>query len=306
MQKSEKESVKSELLLITGMSGAGKSLVIQSLEDIDYFCVDNLPPILLPKFVELMEQGNPSLKKVAIAIDLRGKELFKSFVKEVDEIKSKNDVIVDLIFLEASEERLISRYKETRRAHPLNENGQRSLIESIDEERHLLTEIRSCANYIIDTSYFTSKELKKRINDYFNSRNYEPFSVNVTSFGFKYGIQMDADLVFDVRFLPNPYYVEELRPLTGEDKPVYDYVMKWQETETFYEKLIDLLKYMIPGYKKEGKTQLVIAMGCTGGQHRSVALAKRIGEELRESFDYNVYVHHRDAHIESGEKNGKN
>lgn len=306
MQKSEKENVKSELLLITGMSGAGKSLVIQSLEDIGYFCVDNLPPILLPKFVELMEQGNPSLKKVAIAIDLRGKELFKSFVKEVDAIKSKNDVIVDLIFLEASEERLISRYKETRRAHPLNDNGQRSLIESIEEEHHLLTEIRSCANYIIDTSYFTPKELKKRINDYFNSRNYEPFSVNVTSFGFKHGIQMDADLVFDVRFLPNPYYVEELRPLTGEDKLVYDYVMKWQETETFYEKLIDLLKYMIPGYKKEGKTQLVIAMGCTGGQHRSVALAKRIGEELRESFDYNVYVHHRDAHIESGEENGKN
>lgn len=306
MQHKEKEIVKSELLVITGLSGAGKSLVIQSLEDIGYFCVDNLPPILLPKFVELMEQGNPSLQKVAIAIDLRGKELFKSLVQEMDQIKSRGDVIVDLMFLEATTEKLVSRYKETRRAHPLNDNGQRPLMESIEEERYLLTEIRSLANYIIDTSNIKPKELKSRVNDYFNNDNFETFSINVTSFGFKHGMQIDADLVFDVRFLPNPYYVESLRPLTGEDEAVYKYVMKWKETTIFYEKLMDLLKFMIPGYKKEGKTQLVIALGCTGGQHRSVALAKRIGESLRESFDYNVYVHHRDVHIESGEQNGKN
>ncbi|MEJ7220178.1 RNase adapter RapZ [Staphylococcus gallinarum] len=303
MQHGEKETIKSELLVVTGLSGAGKSVVIQSLEDIGYFCVDNLPPILLPKFVELMEQGNPSLQKVAIAIDLRGKELFKALIQEIDQIKSNTNLIVDLIFLEASNEKLISRYKETRRAHPLNENGQRSLIESIDEERYLLSEIKSLANYTIDTSYMKPKELRKRVEDYFNRNDIDTFNISVTSFGFKHGIQMDADLVFDVRFLPNPHYVDELRPLTGEDEPVYNYVMKWKETNIFFEKLMDLLKFMIPGYKKEGKAQLVIAIGCTGGQHRSVALAKRIGADLQDSFDYNVYVHHRDAHVESGVRN---
>ncbi|PTL17395.1 RNase adapter RapZ [Staphylococcus gallinarum] len=303
MQHGEKETIKSELLVVTGLSGAGKSVVIQSLEDIGYFCVDNLPPILLPKFVELMEQGNPSLQKVAIAIDLRGKELFKALIQEIDQIKSNTNLIVDLIFLEASNEKLISRYKETRRAHPLNENGQRSLIESIDEERYLLNEIKSLANYTIDTSYMKPKELRKRVEDYFNRNDIDTFNISVTSFGFKHGIQMDADLVFDVRFLPNPHYVDELRPLTGEDEPVYNYVMKWKETNIFFEKLMDLLKFMIPGYKKEGKAQLVIAIGCTGGQHRSVALAKRIGVDLQDSFDYNVYVHHRDAHVESGVRN---
>ena len=303
MQHGEKETIKSELLVVTGLSGAGKSVVIQSLEDIGYFCVDNLPPILLPKFVELMEQGNPSLQKVAIAIDLRGKELFKSLIQEIDQIKSNTNLIVDLIFLEASNEKLISRYKETRRAHPLNENGQRSLIESIDEERYLLNEIKSLANYTIDTSYMKPKELRKRVEDYFNRNDIDTFNISVTSFGYKHGIQMDAALVFDVRFLPNPHYVDELRPLTGEDEPVYNYVMKWKETNIFFEKLMDLLKFMIPGYKKEGKSQLVIAIGCTGGQHRSVALAKRIGADLQDSFDYNVYVHHRDAHVESGVRN---
>lgn len=300
-ETSEKIS-KSELLVVTGLSGAGKSVVIQCLEDIGFFCVDNLPPILLPKFVELMEQGNQSLQKVAIAIDLRGKELFTSLVEEIDAIKSRNDVIVDVMFLEADTEKLISRYKESRRAHPLNENGQMSLIDSILEERQLLSRIRTFANYIVDTTNLSVKELKERVKKKFKDENFKSFSINVTSFGFKHGIQMDADLVFDVRFLPNPYYVEDLRPMTGEDEAVYNYVMKWKETEIFFEKLMDLLKFMIPGYKKEGKAQLVIAIGCTGGQHRSVALAKRIGQELDEIFDYNVYVHHRDAHIESGVK----
>lgn len=306
MQHEENEVVnKSELLVVTGMSGAGKSLVLQSLEDLGYFCVDNLPPILLPKFVELMEQGNPSLQKVAIAIDLRGREFFKSLVKEVDLLRSKNSVIVDVMFVEASESKLISRYKETRRAHPLSDNGQNSLIDSIREEKQSLAEIRSFANFVIDTTALSPKELRAQIDHLFNRDNVETFSISVSSFGFKHGIQQDADLVFDVRFLPNPYYVKELRPLTGMDDAVYQYVMKWQETAIFYDKLLDLLKFMIPGYKKEGKTQLVIAIGCTGGQHRSVALAKRLAEDLNESYDYDVYVHHRDAHIESGEKNEK-
>lgn len=302
MTQIENEISKSELLVVTGLSGAGKSVVVQSLEDIGFFCVDNLPPILLPKFVELMEQGNPSLQKVAIAIDLRGKELFKSLVNEVDRIKSRNDVIVDVMFLEAQTEKLISRYKETRRSHPLNKDGQMSLVDAIEEERNLLSRIRTFANYIVDTTNMKPKELKSRVNEYFLDNKLKSFNINVTSFGFKHGIQMDADLVFDVRFLPNPYYVEDLRPMTGEDEPVYNYVMKWKETEIFFEKLMDLLKFMIPGYKKEGKSQLVIAIGCTGGQHRSVALAKKIAENLDEIFDYNVFVHHRDAHIESGVK----
>lgn len=306
MQHEENEVVnKSELLVVTGMSGAGKSVVLQSLEDLGYFCVDNLPPILLPKFVELMEQGTPSLQKVAIAIDLRGREFFKSLVKEVDFLRSKNRIIVDVMFVEASEAKLISRYKETRRAHPLSDNGQNSLINSIREECQSLSEIRSFANFVIDTTDLNPKELRAKINKLFNRDDIETFSISVTSFGFKHGIQQDADLVFDVRFLPNPFYVKELRPLTGNDDAVYQYVMKWQETAIFYDKLLDLLKFMIPGYKKEGKTQLVIAIGCTGGQHRSVALAKRLAEDLNDSYDYNVYVHHRDAHIESGERNEK-
>ena len=219
---------------------------------------------------------------MAIAIDLRGKELFKSLVKEIDLIKSRNDVIVDVMFLEATTEKLISRYKESRRAHPLNEKGQRSLIEAINEERGQLSQIRSIANYVIDTSQLKPKALKERIVNYYENDDFETFTINVTSFGFKHGIQMDADLVFDVRFLPNPYYVEELRPLTGLNEEVYTYVMKWRETEIFFDKLTDLLKFMIPGYKKEGKSQLVIAIGCTGGQHRSVALSKRLGEYLNE------------------------
>lgn len=251
MTSNEKDMGKSELLVVTGMSGAGKSLVIQSLEDMGFFCVDNLPPVLLPKFVELMAQGNPSLQKVAIAIDLRGKELFKSLVKEIDIIKSRNDVILDVMFLEAKTEKIISRYKESRRAHPLNEQGQRSLIDAINEEREHLSEIRSIANYVIDTTKLKPKELKQRISKFYLDENFETFTINVTSFGFKHGIQMDADLVFDVRFLPNPYYVEELRPFTGLDEPVYNYVMKWKETQIFFDKLTDLLKFMIPGYKKK-------------------------------------------------------
>ncbi|MBH9580327.1 RNase adapter RapZ [Staphylococcus felis] len=303
MQHEEKnEIVKSELLIVTGLSGAGKSLVIQSLEDLGYFCVDNLPPILLPKFVELMEQGNPSMQKVAVGIDLRGREFFRYLVREIDAIQSRKDVIVDVIFVDAKTSKLISRYKETRRKHPLQEQSDLTLVEAIHEERNLLSEVRSLANYTIDTTELTPKALRKRVNAYFNTANKSTFTINVSSFGFKHGIQIDADLVFDVRFLPNPYYVEELRPLTGMDEEVYKYVMKWKETNTFYEKLLDLLLFMIPGYKKEGKSQLVIAIGCTGGQHRSVALAQRLSEELKQTYDYNIYVHHRDAHIESGEK----
>ncbi|MGV3243445.1 RNase adapter RapZ [Staphylococcus sp. 11261D007BR] len=300
-QEEKKEIVKSELLIVTGLSGAGKSLVIQNLEDLGYFCVDNLPPILLSKFVELMEQGNPSMQKVALGIDLRGREFFQYLVREIDKVQSRKDVIVDVLFVDAKTNKLISRYKETRRKHPLQDQSNLTLVEAINEERKLLSDIRSLANYTLDTTQLSPKALRKRVDTFFNKTNKSTFTINVSSFGFKHGIQIDADLVFDVRFLPNPYYVESLRPLTGMDESVYNYVMKWKETNTFYEKLLDLLLFMIPGYKKEGKAQLVIAIGCTGGQHRSVALAQRLAEELKQTYDYNIYVHHRDAHIESGE-----
>lgn len=300
-QEEKKEIVKSELLIVTGLSGAGKSLVIQNLEDLGYFCVDNLPPILLSKFVELMEQGNPSMQKVALGIDLRGREFFQYLVREIDKVQSRKDVIVDVLFVDAKTNKLISRYKETRRKHPLQDQSNLTLVEAINEERKLLSDIRSLANYTLDTTQLSPKALRKRVDTFFNKTNKSTFTINVSSFGFKHGIQIDADLVFDVRFLPNPYYVESLRPLTGMDESVYNYVMKWKETNIFYEKLLDLLLFMIPGYKKEGKAQLVIAIGCTGGQHRSVALAQRLAEELKQTYDYNIYVHHRDAHIESGE-----
>lgn len=297
-----KELLKRELIIVTGLSGAGKSVAIQSLEDLGYFCVDNLPPILLPKFIELMAERTPSLHKVAIGIDLRGREFFQNFIEEIDKIKQDGQVELNILYVDAETKKLISRYKESRRQHPLQKKTGLTLMEAITEERQLLTEVRSVANFIVDTTKLTPKQLKKRIAEYFNQNEGPSFTINVTSFGFKHGIQIDADIVFDVRFLPNPYYDEALRPLTGMDTPVYDYVMKWEETETFYNKLLDLLRFTIPGYQKEGKSQLVIAIGCTGGQHRSVALAQRLADELQRIFDYNIYVYHRDAHIESGDK----
>ncbi|QLK85540.1 RNase adapter RapZ [Staphylococcus sp. 17KM0847] len=298
----EKEVIKRELTIVTGLSGAGKSVAIQSLEDLGYFCVDNLPPILLPKFIELMTEGNPSLQKVAIGIDLRGREFFTNLIEEIDNVQHHAHIHLEVLFVDAETQKLVSRYKETRRQHPLQKHHDLTLLEAINEERELLSEIRSLANHTVDTTKLRPKDLKKRITQIFNVKDASTFTINVTSFGFKHGIQIDADLVFDVRFLPNPYYVETLRPLTGMDEPVYSYVMKWKETQTFYEKLLDLLLFMIPGYKKEGKSQLVIAIGCTGGQHRSVALAQRLSEDLQKKYDYNIYVRHRDAHIESGEK----
>lgn len=300
MQLVDKSNVKNELLVVTGLSGAGKSVALQALEDLGYFCVDNLPPILLQKFVDLMDQGNPSLSKVAIGIDLRGKDFFGDLREELDYIQSEKRVIVDILFLEASDTKLISRYKETRRTHPLSEEG--SLLSAIEQEKELLSDIKGISNYVIDTTEMKPKVLRQKLIESFENDPTTTFQVRVLSFGFKHGMPIDADIVFDVRFLPNPYYVEELRPLTGLDDEVYQYVMKWKETTTFYKKFSELLMFMLPGYKKEGKSQLTIAIGCTGGQHRSVALAKRLGEDIKENFDYVVYTSHRDAHIESKKK----
>ncbi|MBQ5153158.1 RNase adapter RapZ [Macrococcoides caseolyticum] len=290
------EDTYKRLVVVTGMSGAGKSVAIQCLEDLGYFCVDNLPPILLPKFIELMNNNTESLSRVAIGIDLRGKDFFNSLQEEIQNIINLNEVLVQVLFVEASDHILVSRYKETRRTHPLQDNI--SLIDAIQEERMLLADLRGVATHIIDTSEYKPKALRSKVIEIFGSGKDNIFTINVMSFGFKHGLPIDADIVFDVRFLPNPYYIEEMRKLTGLDPLVYDYVMKWKETEMFYQKLIDLLKFVIPGYMREGKSQVVIAIGCTGGQHRSVALSERISNELKDFFDFELHTRHRDALIE--------
>ncbi|MCE4955832.1 RNase adapter RapZ [Macrococcoides caseolyticum] len=285
-----------KLVIVTGMSGAGKSVAIQCLEDLGYFCVDNLPPILLQKFVELMQDNNQSLSRVAIGVDLRSKDFFDNLRDELQNITNLTDILVQVLFIEAQDNVLVSRYKATRRTHPIAAGG--TPLEAINEERKLLADLRGVATHIIDSTEFKPKELRYKVIELFGSGKDNIFSINVMSFGFKHGIPIDADIVFDVRFLPNPYYIESLRPLTGMDGRVYDYVMKWKETEIFYTKLIDLLKFVIPGYMREGKSQVVIAIGCTGGQHRSVALAERISTELKDFFDFDLNTRHRDALIE--------
>ncbi len=279
------------------MSGAGKSVGIQALEDMGYFCIDNLPPILLPKVVELMETADGHMSQVALGIDLRGKEFFESLISEIEELRDNNGIALEIIFIDASDETLVSRYKETRRAHPID--NTLNVLDAIHVERGLLSELKGRANKIIDTSETTEKELRNLIFEHGSGENQSPFNVNIMSFGFKHGLPIDADLVFDVRFLPNPHYVDDLKPLTGLDKPVSDYVMKWKETQTFYAKLLDLLKYMLPQFMKEGKSQVVIAIGCTGGQHRSVTLAEQLAKDLAEPFDFKMKAVHRDAPVES-------
>ncbi len=288
-----------QLIIVTGMSGAGKSVAIEALEDIGYFCIDNLPPILLQKVVELMETTDGQMDRVGLGIDLRGKEFFDHLVDEIEKIGDHPDLALEIIFIDAADDRLVTRYKETRRAHPLD--NEANLLDSITKERELLNDLKGRATHIIDTTQTTPKELRGMMFEMSAGENRSVFNVNVMSFGFKHGIPIDADLVFDVRFLPNPHYVDALRPYTGLDKPVSDYVMKWKETKTFYAKFYDLIKYMLPQFMKEGKSQLVIAIGCTGGQHRSVTLAEKLVRDLNDDFDFAIRAVHRDAPVEGAE-----
>lgn len=278
------------LIIITGMSGAGKTVAIQSLEDLGYFCVDNLPPILIPKFVELIVQSGGKMNKVALVIDLRGREFFEALSESLDLLNNLEMIKYEIIFLDADDNTLVNRYKETRRRHPLSSDT--SPVEGIIAERKLLEEIKGKASQIIDTRSLKPNELKEKVILRFAQDYYKRLSINIVSFGFKYGVPIDADLIFDVRFLPNPHYVESLRPLSGLDLPVYDYVMNRLETKDFAEKLLDLLKFLIPNYQKEGKTQLVIGIGCTGGKHRSVAVTKYLADSLKK--DWYISTNHRD------------
>ncbi|MFS7003764.1 RNase adapter RapZ [Carnobacterium maltaromaticum] len=279
-----------QLVIITGMSGAGKTVAMQSFEDMGYFCVDNMPPSLLPKFWELVKESG-KLTKIALVIDLRSRAFFEEIMSAIGTMDNTSFITTKILFLEASDEELVSRYKETRRTHPLAMDGR--IMDGIRTERTLLADIKGRAQMVIDTSDVTPRQLREKIMSSFKTDDTQLFRVEVVSFGFKYGLPIDADVVMDVRFLPNPHYIDNLRPLTGMDKPVYDYVMQQPETELFYRKFIDLLEYVLPGYKKEGKNNVTIAIGCTGGQHRSVALSERIGRQLI-ADDYKVNISHRD------------
>lgn len=283
-------------VILTGMSGAGKSSVLKFFEDIGYFCVDNLPPSLIPKFIELCDKPATEIEKVAIGIDIRGGKLFDDFFTYLSEIKNENHSF-EILFLDCSDEVLLKRYKETRRRHPLAK-GER-IITGIVRERELLSDIRRKSDYIIDTSHILARQLKQKINDIFiGNKDFDSLMINILSFGFKYGIPSDADLVFDVRFLPNPFYIDELKPLTGNDVSVHDYVMKYEESKIFLNKLLDMINFLIPNYIKEGKNQLVIAIGCTGGKHRSVTLANELYNELN-NLKHGTIITHRDIDKDS-------
>lgn len=280
-----------ELVIITGMSGAGKTVVLQTFEDLGYFCVDNMPPSLLPKFWELVKESG-KITRVCLVIDLRSRAFFDEIMSAIGSLDNTSFVTTRTIFLDAADDVLVSRYKETRRNHPLAQSSG-TITEGIKKERELLKNIRSRAQWIQNTSETTPRELREIILEEFRADKQTTFHIEMVSFGFKYGLPIDADIAMDVRFLPNPHYIDELRPLTGLDEPVYDYVMQQPETETFYRKFTELLDYIIPGYKKEGKASLTIAIGCTGGQHRSVALSERISRHLQND-GYVVNVTHRD------------
>ncbi|ELK47981.1 glmZ(sRNA)-inactivating NTPase [Halobacillus sp. BAB-2008] len=283
-----------QLVIITGMSGAGKTVAVQSFEDLGFFCVDNLPPALLPKFLELMKDSSNNIQNVALVMDLRGREFFDSLFDSLDRLGKEEWLQEHILFLDAEDQSLVSRYKETRRSHPLAKDGLP--LEGIRKERKMLDELRGRSQKIIDTTTLKPKELREQIIENYRQREQQVFSVQMVSFGFKYGVPIDADLMFDVRFLPNPHYVEHMRPLTGLNTEVSSYVFKWSDTQKFLEKLKDLLQFMLPQYKREGKSQLVVAIGCTGGQHRSVALAEHLCEYF--SSDFVTHVTHRD--IEKG------
>lgn len=279
------------VVIITGLSGAGKTVALQSLEDLGFFSIDNLPPALIPKLGELVVQSGGKVSKIALVCDLRGRALGQDLFEALRELEEKSGITAEILYLEADDAVLVRRYKETRRRHPLSPDGR--IPEGIARERRKLEEMRGRADWIINTSYLKPAELKQKIIERFASLGEQKLTVSIVSFGFKYGVPIDADLVFDVRFLPNPHYVESLRPLTGKDKDVSDYVMKWPVTQQFVEKLFDLVDFLLPHFQKEGKNQVVIAIGCTGGKHRSVAIAELLYRHLL--HNETVRVSHRDC-----------
>lgn len=279
-------------VIVTGLSGAGKTQAVRSLEDLGFFCVDNLPPTIISKFAEACFKTYGKIDKIALVIDIRGGVFFDDLFNSLDYLKRLN-YNYEILYLEAKDEVLVKRYKESRRKHPLAPDGR--TLSGIIRERERLRDIRERADNIIDTTKLSTRELRETITRIYAEEGQieTQLMITVVSFGFKYGIPVDSDLVFDVRFLPNPYYIPELKTFCGNDKPVYDYVMNFDETKTFVNKLDDMLEYLIPNYIKEGKRQLIISIGCTGGRHRSVAIANKVYEDLRTN-GYKVTIEHRD------------
>ena len=279
-------------VVVTGMSGSGKRTAMKMLEDVGFYCVDNLPVPLIEKFVELIAMPGSETTKVALGLDVRADQPFGDAQRTLDRLK-ENGYLFEILFMDASDQVLLKRYKESRRMHPLSPKGR--VEEGVHRERDILKEIKKKADYVIDTSNLLTRELKEEIDHIFvRNEEYNSLMITVLSFGFKNGIQADADLVFDVRFLPNPFYIDELKHKTGNDKEVQDYVMSFPEASAFLEKLIDMLDFLIPNYVKEGKHQLVIGIGCTGGKHRSVTLANELYTGIKERGNYGVKLYHRD------------
>lgn len=281
-----------KVVIVTGMSGAGKTAALNALEDMGYYAVDNLPPDLIKDFIKLLSNNKSNITKTAIVVDIRSGALFSKIYEEILLLKNAGEDI-SILFLDARDEILIRRFKQLRRPHPLGNTG--NILSEIGEERSRLKHLKDNATYIIDTSTLTLGELKSRILSFYGSEDSKKENINITimSFGFKNGTLLDADLVFDVRFIPNPYYVDELKEKTGEDDEVRDFVFKYERTKIFLEKVKDLVNYLLPFYKEEGKSNLVIGIGCTGGRHRSVAIANELGREFEEKGE-TVYVSHRD------------
>lgn len=282
---------KIDFVIITGLSGAGKTEAIRSFEDLGFFCVDNLPPALIPKFAELCAQSEGKINKIALVSDIRGGRFFDDLEGSLQELETIG-FSYEILFLEASDECLVRRFKETRRRHPLAPEG--SVLEGITKERRRLEGLRGRATKIIDTTHLGARELRQLITEsYSGTAGAEKVSVTIISFGFKHGLPLDADLVFDVRFLPNPHYVASLRPLVGTDAEVRDYVLRWPLTKRFLNRLYDFVDFVLPQFKNEGKLNAVIGIGCTGGRHRSVTLAEVLAGHLREQ-GYRAVTEHRD------------
>lgn len=280
-----------KFVIVTGLSGSGKSEAMKSLEDIGFYCVDNLPPALLPKFAEICYQAQSGMEKVALGIDIRGYKFFKDLNNSLEYLNT-NGFSFEILFLEAEDEVLVRRYKMTRRRHPLSTED--NILEGIQRERSIVEDLKKRASHIINTTNMKAKDLKEQIVDIYEmGKDLENMVISVTSFGFKHGIPIDADLVLDVRFLPNPYYVEDLREKTGENQEVQDYVMDSEVSEEFLKRTLDFLDFLVPQYIEEGKDHLVVAIGCTGGKHRSVTIANKIFDYLK-SKEYKVFKKHRD------------
>ena len=282
-----------QILIVTGMSGSGKSSVMDVMEDIGFYCIDHIPPKLITQFVDLCRQSESNISKIAVAVDIRTGDMFAEIFRSWQELKRQPDVNVKVLFIEATHDVILKRYKETRRKHPLSEKFNGNIQEAINYEWTQLSQLREIADYYIETSNFTSSQLKEQVKTIFLEKSSDSLIIKVMSFGFKYGVATDADLMFDVRCLPNPFYIEELRNHTGCDSCVRDYVMGFDQSQILFKKLTDLIDYLIPLYVQEGKSQLVISFGCTGGKHRSITFAELMAKHLIEK-DYKVQKYHRD------------